>query len=294
MKFLSPIYIAAIVVTSTLSAGTCPAANTSAITLRAVQRKGAVATIEITHRDWPGQTWALRLPEYLIIFGSVDTKIQQTVKTNLGNGSITLSGIKSSHGAGEYSFVLTPGDGVVDIEATVTNTGKRPWDRSALGLSCLAFRDAPDFFDESMSRTTAQFGDGWESIERMSRRHGRPAHFRHYGHALRDRDRAWFKRRKRNIKPVSVASSLIIRSSADGTRHVAQAWDDAHSVGYNFEKRLNCTHSNPRFSSVGPGRTKTLHGRIYFFTGTVEELIERFEKEFPTRGYRPDGHRTDD
>jgi hypothetical protein len=56
-------------------------------------------------------------------------------------------------------------------------------------------------------------------------------------------------------------------------------------VGYNFEPHFNCTHSNPRFGALAPGKTATFRGRIYFYTGSIDSLYGVFERDFPGEGY---------
>jgi hypothetical protein len=257
----------------------------SPIELRAVPEARRFC-VEIAHREWPGNAWTLRLPEYLVVYSwSVDRHVRQTASRDTMDASITLAGTKTSHGRGEHRFVLTPHDGFIDILATITNADFRPWGRHALGLSCLTFNDAPAFFDSTMGRTYVYSDGDLTSILSMSQEYGRVEEFQHRSHLLREERPGRRHTGHAEAKAITVGASLIIRSSEDGMRHVAQAWDSAYSVAYNFAPILNCIHSNPLFGAIQPGETKAVRGRIYFFEGTLEELYRKFEKDFPERGY---------
>jgi hypothetical protein len=256
------------------------------ITLSIHKTRAGADQVEIEHSEWGGNVWILRLPEYLIVYKQVDREVRPSgVKGE--DGVVTLSGVKTSHGELEYTFVLRPGRDRIDLEATITNTGRRPLDRSASALACLMFSAADDFFDEDATATFVMVGGELTSIAEIGRRHGRPLDFRHSSHAVRASDADWLRSRHSDQPQVPVEAGFIIRSTADGKRHVAQIWDDVFTVAYNFHRDLNCTHANPRFGAVGPGRKRTLHGRVYFFSGSIEELYEVIARDFPGRGLGP-------
>lgn len=258
------------------------APDSPAVDLEVTPGHGSRINVRITRRDWPGNAWELRLPEYIVLYRQADTTVRPDV-TERVDGSVRIRGERPSHGRGRYEFVLTPRDDAIDIECTVTNTGRRPWDGAAHALSCLVFRDAPDFTDSTMARTTVVVEGELVTIAGLGA--GAPRHFRHNSQPLRDADAVWMQHRAPERAPVPVSASLIVRSSADGRRHVAAAWDDAFSVAYNFDLRLNCIHSNPRFGALRGGATQTLHGRVYFFAGSLDSLYARFERDFPGGGY---------
>lgn len=260
-------------------------ANTN-VALSIRKTRAGANHIKIEHRDWPGNEWTLRIPEYLVVHKNVDKAVRPSAEKG-EDGVITISGVRTSHGELEYTFVLKPGWDKIDLVATVTNTGTRPLDRATSALACLIFADAPDFFDPNASSTFVLVDGELTSISEIGLRSGKPQEFRHNGHALRVPDVKWLQSRKPEVEHVPADGGLIIRSSQDGTRHVAQIWDDVFTVAYNFHRELNCTHSNPRFGVVVPGETSTLHGRIYFFKGDREQLYEMVKRDFPGLGLEP-------
>lgn len=262
-----------------------PDTTAATIELELVSDHTGRRNVRITRRDWPGNAWVLRLPEYLIIYRRPDRTHRPEVEAR-ADGTVVIRGERKTHGAIEYEFLLSPGDSTIDITATVTNTGARPYDAAAHGLSCLLFRDASGFVDTTMTATRVLVGGAPTTIASLARHSDAPEDFHHNSQPLRERDRQWLQRIVGRA-PVLVSGSLIVRSSPSGDRHVATAWDDALTVAYNFEPRLNCIHSNPRFGALRPGATETLHGRVYFFEGALDSLVETFERDFPQKGYGP-------
>jgi hypothetical protein len=258
------------------------------ISLEPIRVDGRV-NVRIVHSDWPGNRWQYRFPEYMIVSAVTGDLLWPTPWHNPTRGSVRLSGSRGGPDPAEYSFVIQPRDEFIDVMATVTNTGSRPWNAGAFALACLVFGDSPQFFDAMLEQTRAHFDGEFLDIKTARHRSGITGanieEFRQSAHVLRAEDVGWRDEPDHSRRDI-VDCSLIVRSSKDGLHHVAHAWEDAFSVSYNLEDRkLNCIHSNPRFGAVEPGQSRTVHGRVYFVAGTIEALFERFLEDFSNRGY---------
>lgn len=65
--------------------------------------------------------------------------------------------------------------------------------------------------------------------------------------------------------------------SDDGRRWVIMAWEPCHRSWAN--PPCPCVHSDPKFPDCGPGETKRIHGRLWFYEGTdVRAEFERLDK----------------
>jgi hypothetical protein len=240
--------------------------------------------VVIRHRDWPRSTWTLRVPEYMIIHHEVDREVTVEGERDAETGAIALTAA-GGDGGSTVEIVVVPGRDRVDITATATNTGAAPWDSSAKALACLVFADAPAFFDHYADHTWVHVEGGLHTIDEL--RHDYPQRVPlHNNHPLRERDMDWYSEKRRNNRAIRAESSLIIRSDRSNRRHVGFAFDDAFAVAYNLrDPKLHCIHSDPRFGALQPGESRTLHGRIYFFTGSIEGLESQFRQDFPGLGY---------
>ena len=66
-------------------------------------------------------------------------------------------------------------------------------------------------------------------------------------------------------------------SGEEGTpkRLIALTWEnDTYMLFAN--PRHPCMHADPRVPDIPPGETATVHGRLIFFEGTMDELWEQF------------------
>lgn len=244
----------------------------------------------IKHRGWKGNTWRYRLPEYLSSSQPNQSYFRPNPATGKKGGAIVLSGSVYERGAqsahGSYRIVATAHRDVVDLEAQVTNVGSKTWDPTA--TLCFQNISALDFCDFEGSRTWIMVGGTFMPVAMTS--HGQLSNDSlslHHAHLLRQRD---FDRISENIRHYFdgseiVSSSLIVRSAKDGRRHVAVAWEDSRHVSYNLNQSFNCIHSEPRFDILNPRKSQTIRGRIYFVEGSLDDVYQRFENDFPKLGF---------
>lgn len=259
--------------------GTSPApAQTETKTNLDISATSAIA--EIFHKEWKGNMWRFIVPEHIVPWREETTFSPRVVE--YGDGYFTFSGSVAGPYPAEYEFILRPGVDMIDLEARFVNTGDESWAPSAFSVMCMRNIAARDFFDLKKDRTFIRIDGEFVAVKNTTN------HKEHASHLLRPGDVKWSPKREKRLylqKKEPVESSLIIRSSADDKRHVAMAWGDARSVSYNLDLTYNCIHSQPRFGALKPGESKTVLGKIYFFTGTRDQLFEQFEKDFPTLGY---------
>ena len=258
------------------------------IDLTAVRVDG-LARVRIVHSDWPRHVWECRVPEQMRILGRGSEVLYPQEYFDARIGTVTLSGLVERPRPARYRFVFRTSDEGVEIAATVWNTGDVAWDSSTSGLTCVVFSEAPNFFDEGGALTSIHVGGEFVTVAELVQRSGLAGEaadeMMHATNVLRPEDAGWNSAKpKREIADLG----LVVRSSEDGAHHVAVAWEDAFSVSYNLhDPRLNCIHSNPRFGALEPGEFVTVHGRIYFFSGTIDELYERFERDCHAKGTTP-------
>jgi hypothetical protein len=66
--------------------------------------------------------------------------------------------------------------------------------------------------------------------------------------------------------------------SADEKQILAVAWEPYQEI---FQGVIACMHNDFRIGGLKPGETKTIRGKLYIVPADVEQLVARFEKDFP-------------
>lgn len=74
---------------------------------------------------------------------------------------------------------------------------------------------------------------------------------------------------------------LIALSSLDGRFVLAYGFDSAIWSSSNIGDPRACFHMFPYFGDLGPGASRTVRGRLYFFEGTPDQARARFINDFP-------------
>ena len=72
-----------------------------------------------------------------------------------------------------------------------------------------------------------------------------------------------------------VTRGLIAKQSRETGFVLAAAVNPCGSVGGNFQIWPSCIHSNPEWGMLQPGEQATVNGKVYFFRGTLEQVLER-------------------
>jgi len=84
-----------------------------------------------------------------------------------------------------------------------------------------------------------------------------------------------------NPRPLSTivpSHGLIGCFSSDGKWIMASAWEPYQEL---FQGVITCVHSDFRIGGLEPGETKRIRGKIYVTRDSVDELVERYERDFP-------------
>ena len=71
---------------------------------------------------------------------------------------------------------------------------------------------------------------------------------------------------------------FIAVASRDGKWVLAQAYDKGLSLGNNAH--YTCLHTRPTWDDIAPGQEGSRRGRLYFLRGDVEDLLERWKRDF--------------
>jgi hypothetical protein len=94
-------------------------------------------------------------------------------------------------------------------------------------------------------------------------------------------------RRDVNPRPLSTvvpSNGLIGCFSADGKLIMATAWRPYQEL---FQGVAVCIHSDFRIGGLKPGQTKKIHGKIYLIHADVEDLLRRYQQDFPEQQKKP-------
>jgi len=86
-----------------------------------------------------------------------------------------------------------------------------------------------------------------------------------------------------NPRPVArlqPLNGLIGCFSADGKTILATASSTTHEL---FEGVYVCLHSDPHIGGLAPGEIKKFKAKIYLGTDDPDQLLKRYQKDFPTR-----------
>ncbi len=84
-----------------------------------------------------------------------------------------------------------------------------------------------------------------------------------------------------NPRPLSdqiPSNGLIGCFSADESMIMATAWEPYQEL---FQGVIRCLHSDFRIGGLAPGETKNIRGKIYIVDANVEDLLERYHRDFP-------------
>ena len=162
---------------------------------------------------------------------------------------------------GEYT---AHGD-YLDFTITGKNVGTATWDRARLSLVCLISGGAPPLIDYEAQRTFVRRGQKFVTMNEIV--NGEFASHRMCGISVgRDGEH-----------PVS---RLAAKVSSDGKCVLGLAVDRAGLLSFNFQERTSCIHSNPTWPLLKPGEQATARGRAYLFQGTLDDLWQRYVRDF--------------
>ncbi len=76
-----------------------------------------------------------------------------------------------------------------------------------------------------------------------------------------------------------VTRKLMVKRSTTGFI-LAMALDRCAGVSGNFNPWPSCLHANPDWGIIQPGEEATVRGKVYFFRGTLEDVLDRYVRDF--------------
>ena len=59
---------------------------------------------------------------------------------------------------------------------------------------------------------------------------------------------------------------------------MAVAWEPYQEI---FQGVIACIHNDFRLGGLAPGETKKIRGKLYIVPADVQQLVARFERDFP-------------
>ncbi|MAV34531.1 MAG: hypothetical protein CMJ59_03650 [Planctomycetaceae bacterium] len=179
---------------------------------------------------------------------------------------------------GRFRLRLVARSDYVDISLTVRNDLKRAM-KYVDWYFCPVAYEAPTINDPTQRRTWLFDGQRLRTLAEKSR--GIPAEEMYpIGGA---RGAGGFIPPLHAAHPrgvIEAKAPIVLVSNARGTHTVALAFDRAHSI---FSSRGNgCFHADPYFGpDIKPREERTVHGRLYLAEGSPQDVLERFQRDFP-------------
>jgi hypothetical protein len=224
------------------------------------------------HSDLPDSQWVLRVTEYAYYDAELERSVPaRDVRWTVGPDRKSAQfrweaseDLKRKVGLDFWGEYTAHGDHL-DFTITGRNVGTVAWDRPRLSLVCLISGGAPLFIDYEARRTFVHRGQNFVTMNEIV--DGKFAPHRMCGIGVS----------RGGDEPVS---RLAAKVSADGEWVLGLAVDCAGSLSFNFQERTSCIHSNPAWPRLEPGEQATARGRAYLFKGTLDDLWERYTKDF--------------
>jgi len=135
-----------------------------------------------------------------------------------------------------------------------------------------------NFADPGRDRSYFHSNAGWTLLD------SRAIHFNSRWRAALDKIEAssgFVFSNKWPTSDVNANRGLLVRESSGRTWVTGIGWEDYLSVqGHN---PWSCLHASIRVGPLKRGEVKTIRGRLFLFQGNRQNVLERWDKEFPAR-----------
>ncbi len=234
----------------------------------------------LTHRDWLGASIVCRLPEFVrsrdqrerIFPGDVETEMVRPgveIRYRWAAPDQVKRRLQTDfHG---HAWVE---DDVVRFELAGSVVGPEPGE-PGLYLVCLQCGQHMAMQDQPATRTYLRSGGRWRTVAECVGSAGLPDH-RMFGSGN---------------PPVELDRVLMARVTENGWV-VGIGIDGPGSVSSNHQPWPSCIHANPAWPTLGAGEEATVRGVIHWFQGTLDELWNKVQNEWPdtASGDAPDDH----
>ncbi len=237
-----------------------------------IRPQSDTAYLGFRHSDLPDSQWLLRVTEYAYYDPEQQRNMPaRDVKWTVGADRKSAQfrwdapeDLKQKVGLDFWGGYTANGD-QLDFTITGKNVGTVAWDHARLSLVCLISGGAPAFVDYDAQRTFVHRGQNFVTMNEIVE--GQFAPHRMCGVSVSHG----------GDEPIS---RLAAKVSTDGKWVLGLAVDCAESLSFNFQERTSCIHSNPAWPRLERGEQATARGRAYLFQGTLDELWERYTKDF--------------
>lgn len=160
------------------------------------------------------------------------------------------------------------GDGVL-FEVTYKNTGDEPAS-DGVSLFCLQAGPAREFHDYDGVNTFVWVKDRFVTVSEI------------VGGVFPEHRMAGAKYVAADPGERQATRKLMAKRSSETGMVLAVAVDRCSGLSGNFNIWPSCIHANPEWGVLQPGEEATARGKVYFFRGSLEELTERYVRDFET------------
>ena len=266
----------ALLVSLALAGGLAMGAEAETITVRP---NGGGSSVTIGGPSGFGK-WFLHFPENMLLDGPGRGKAKMT-KSAGEDGTIVVEGKMDGEFAHAIRITHKPGTETIDLTLEVTNLSGTKWGFGGEAMACLRPLDSPTLVGDVGKRTLVYHKGKLITVRDLGQQTGYSVGpTTTVSHPVRGEQMAPHQAQYHKGR-VTLDDGVILRTSTDGKRLVAFAWDRVHRVSMNFTH--SCMHSNPRVTALAPGERCRRVGRIYFLRCSVDDFWRRYREDFPRK-----------
>ena len=229
--------------------------------------------VVITNTQVLGQCLILRIPEYVrdpasgkgtCPGGVVWTEVERETRLRYRWGAPDET--KAAFETDFWGEVEAVGDGV-KFAVTMKRLGQNTHD-AGVSLFCLQAGGAGQFHDYDGTRTFVRQGEAWRSVNDMIDGQFLP-------HRM-----CGFKCTATTPAADEVTARLMVKVSADQGWVLGIILDACRNVSCNHQLWPSCIHANPAWDDLAPGEEQTVHGKLYYLRGSLDELLAAYRRDF--------------
>ena len=176
---------------------------------------------------------------------------------------------------------MRPGADFIDMNLTVKNLSEKTWNE-VFAFNCLSpdagEADAPSFRTPQSRGTFIVTEGGLTKIGEIPPHNGPnpKLHFIFTRETI-DLPRCYYESLQ-NSHDTPVTESFIATVSQDGERVIAMGCKQALFLFQNDQ--FTCIHASPFFGDMAPGEERSIRQRAYFMQASLEEVHDRYRREF--------------
>ena len=227
----------------------------------------------ITQPAYPGTSVILRIPEYVRGLRPDQKQNPKDVAWEIVAPDRHLryrwnarDQEKADFGA-DFWGEAQSAEGEVAFEVTMRNLADEP-NASGVSLFCLQAGGASGFHDFGGERTFVRCGDAWRTVAETIE--GRWADHRMCG----------FHLGAAGGEPGTVTERLMVKESLGLEMALGIALDRCESLSCNHKIWPSCIHANPAWGALAPGEERTVRGKVYYVTGSKDDVLARYRRDF--------------